>query len=30
LDLTLPDLWSRILEEAGLPESDPPAFAPFV
>ena len=30
LNLALPDLWSRILEEAGLPESDPPAFAPFV
>jgi hypothetical protein len=30
LDLTLPDLWERILRQAGLPESDPPAFAPFV
>ena len=29
LDLTLPELWRRILQEAGLPESDPPAFAPF-
>lgn len=29
LDLTLPDLWQRILRDAGLPESDPPAFAPF-
>ena len=29
LDLTLPDLWHRILKEAGLPESDPPTFAPF-
>mgnify|MGYP003613936116 CR=1 FL=1 len=30
LDLMLPDLWSRILQQAGLPESDPPEFAPFV
>ena len=29
LGLTLPDLWSRILREAGLPESDPPVFSPF-
>ncbi len=29
LDLTLPDLWYHILCEAGLPESEPPAFAPF-
>ena len=29
LDLTLPELWRRILQEVGLPESDPPAFAPF-
>lgn len=29
LNLTLPDLWNHILQEAGLPESDPPAFAPF-
>ncbi|MBL8258771.1 MAG: hypothetical protein JNM60_03040 [Candidatus Competibacteraceae bacterium] len=29
LDLTLPDLWNRMLREAGLPESDPPAFSPF-
>lgn len=29
LDLTLPDLWSRILREAGLPDSEPPAFSPF-
>ena len=28
-EVTLPELWSRILSEAGLPESDPPAFAPF-
>ena len=26
---TLPDLWSRILQEAGLPDSEPPAFSPF-
>ena len=29
LDLTLPELWSRILREVGLPDCDPPAFAPF-
>ena len=29
LDLTLPDLWERILQEADLPESEPPAFSPF-
>ena len=29
LDLTLPDLWLRIQQGAALPESDPPAFAPF-
>lgn len=29
LDVTLPDLWNRILQDAGLPESDPPAFSPF-
>jgi len=29
LDLTLPDLWRQILQDAGLPESDPPAFSPF-
>ena len=28
-DLTLPDLWSQILQEAGLPDSEPPAFSPF-
>ena len=28
-DLTLPDLWSSILQEAGLPDSDPPVFSPF-
>jgi hypothetical protein len=28
-DLTLGELWSRILREAGLPDCDPPAFAPF-
>jgi hypothetical protein len=28
-DLTLPDLWDRIMREAGLPECDPPAFSPF-
>jgi hypothetical protein len=28
-DRTLPELWSQILSEAGLPESDPPTFAPF-
>lgn len=30
LDLTLADLWNRMLQEAGLPESDPPEFVPFV
>ncbi len=28
-DLTLAELWSRILREAGLPDCDPPAFSPF-
>jgi hypothetical protein len=28
-DLTLPDLWDRIMREAGLPECDPPTFSPF-
>jgi amino-acid N-acetyltransferase len=28
-DLTLPDLWSLILQVAGLPDSDPPSFSPF-
>ena len=28
-DLTLAELWSWILREAGLPDCDPPAFAPF-
>ncbi|MFO7641112.1 MAG: hypothetical protein R6X17_07540 [Candidatus Competibacteraceae bacterium] len=28
-DLTLPDLWDRIMRDAGLPECDPPAFSPF-
>lgn len=30
LDLTLPQLWSRIMGEVGLPDCDPPAFSPFV
>lgn len=30
LELELPNLWSRILQEAGLPESDPPNFVPFI
>ncbi|MDG4550827.1 MAG: hypothetical protein P9F19_08510 [Candidatus Contendobacter sp.] len=30
LDLTLAQLWSRIMEEAGLPDCDPPTFTPFV
>ncbi len=30
LDLTLPDLWLQIQQSAALPESDPPAFTPFV
>jgi hypothetical protein len=29
LGLTLPDLWCQIMQDAGLPESDPPAFSPF-
>lgn len=29
LDLVLPELWSRILREAELPDCDPPAFSPF-
>jgi hypothetical protein len=29
LDLTLCELWHRILQDAGLPESDPPTFSPF-
>lgn len=29
LDLTLPQLWSQIMEEVGLPDCDPPVFAPF-
>jgi hypothetical protein len=28
-DLLLPDLWQHILEDAGLPDSEPPAFSPF-
>lgn len=28
--LTLPELWSLIQREAGLPDSDPPVFSPFV
>jgi hypothetical protein len=28
-DLLLPDLWQHLLEDAGLPDSDPPAFSPF-
>jgi hypothetical protein len=24
-----PDLWQHILEDAGLPDIDPPAFSPF-
>jgi hypothetical protein len=28
-DLTLAGLWSLILREAGLPDCEPPAFAPF-
>ena len=27
--LTLDELWSRILREAGLPDCDLPAFSPF-
>lgn len=27
--LTLPELWSAIMREAGLPDSDPPVFACF-
>lgn len=27
--LPLPDLWSQIVQDAGLPDSDPPAFSPF-
>ena len=30
LDLTLPELWSRIMEGVGLPDCDPPTFTPFV
>ncbi|MBL8251610.1 MAG: hypothetical protein JNK31_08080 [Candidatus Competibacter sp.] len=29
LDLTLPELWGRILRASGLPECDPPVFSPF-
>lgn len=29
LDLPLPQLWSQIMTEGGLPDCDPPAFAPF-
>lgn len=29
LNLTLPELWSQIQREAGLPDSDPPVFSPF-
>ncbi|MFZ1641082.1 MAG: hypothetical protein WAV07_06515 [Candidatus Contendobacter sp.] len=29
LDLTLPELWSRIMRDVGLPDCDPPVFAPF-
>ncbi len=29
LGLTLPHLWCQIMQDAGLPESDPPAFSPF-
>lgn len=28
-NLTLPDLWSLILRDAGLPDCDPPGFALF-
>lgn len=28
-ELTLAELWNRILCEAGLPDGDPPSFAPF-
>lgn len=28
-DLTLPDLWSQILQAAGLPDCEPPVFSPF-
>lgn len=28
-NLTLAELWSLILREAGLPDCDPPAFSPF-
>lgn len=29
LDLTLPELWRQILQEAGLPDSELPVFSPF-
>ena len=29
LDLTLPQLWSQIMRDRGLPDCDPPVFAPF-
>lgn len=29
LNLTLPELWSQIQREAGLPDSDPPVFSSF-
>ena len=29
LDLTLSELWSRLMRDAGLPDCDPPTFAPF-
>ena len=29
LDLTLPELWSRIMRDDRLPDCDPPTFSPF-
>jgi hypothetical protein len=29
LGLMLPELWSRIQRDAGLPDSEPPVFSPF-
>jgi len=30
LDLTLPELWDKIMAEAGLPACEPPSFAPVI
>lgn len=30
LDLTLPELWDKIMAEAGLPACELPAFAPVI